>query len=95
MSSPDILYAIIQLSEYNTSPTPATFHALIYLLCYIYHHLHLPLMYRSDNNENKLQYFTVKGHAEILDPEKYHGLMIYTNADFLLILAAIDPCQDI
>ena len=81
MSRPDLSYAVMRLSGYNASPTPATFHALNHLLCYIYHHPHLPLMYRSGTNKANLQSYTVKGHAEILDPDKYQGLMTYTDAD--------------
>ena len=39
-------------------------------------------MYRSSNNDTNLQSFTVKGRAEMLDSEKYQGLVIYTDADF-------------
>ena len=38
-------------------------------------------MYRSGTNKANLQSYTVKGHAEILDPDKYQGLMTYTDAD--------------
>ena len=42
------------LSRYNASPTPATFYVLNHLLCYIYQHPHLPLMYRSSTNKANL-----------------------------------------
>ena len=54
MSRPNVSYAVMRLSGYNTSPTPATFHALNHLLCYLYHHPHLPLMYRSGTNKATL-----------------------------------------
>ena len=81
MSRPDLSYAVMRLSGYNTSPTPATFHALNHLLCHIYHPPYLPLIYRSGTNKDNHQSYTVKGHAKILNPDKYQGLMTYTDAD--------------
>ena len=79
MSRPEISYAIMRLSGYNVSYTPATFHH--YLL----------IMYRCSNNEAKLQSYTVKGHTEILDPEKYQGLMVYTDVNFSRDLNSYQP----
>ena len=39
-------------------------------------------MYQYDSYDATLQSYTIKGHAEILDPEKYQGLMVYTDTDF-------------
>ena len=38
MSRPDLSYSIIILSGYNVSPTMATFRALYYFICFLYHH---------------------------------------------------------
>ena len=83
MSRPDISYNIVRLSDYNASPTPSNFYSLNHLLCYMYHHPHLPIMYRYGTHDATLQLYTIKGHAEILDPEKYQGLtLVYTDTDF-------------
>ena len=82
MSRPYISYAIMRLSEYNISPTPVTFHTLNHLLCYMYYHPHLPIVYRYGTHDVTLQSYTIKDHAEILDSEKYQGLMVYIDADF-------------
>ena len=39
-------------------------------------------MYQYGTHDATLQLYIIKGHAEILDPEKYQGLMVYTDADF-------------
>ena len=82
MSRIDISYAIMYLSEYNASPTTATFHALNYLLCYMCHHPHIPIMYRYSTHDTTLQSYTIKDHVKILDPEKDLGLMVYTDTNF-------------
>ena len=82
MSRPDISYNIVRLSDYNASPTPSNFYSLNYLLCYMYHHPHLPIMYRYSTHDTTLQSYTIKDHVKILDPEKDLGLMVYTDTNF-------------
>ena len=51
-------------------------------MCYIYHHPHLPLMYKAGNHIScSLSEYSFKGHAEILDPQKYPRLKKYIDAD--------------
>ena len=70
------------LVRHYATITLATFNALNRLVCYMYHHPHLSIMYRYGTHDATLQLYIIKGHAEILDPEKYQGLMVYTDADF-------------
>ena len=49
-------------------------------------------MFRYGNNDEKLQYYTVKGHTKILNPEKYQGRMVYIHAAFACDL---DTCRSV
>ena len=82
MSRPDLSYSVMRLSGYNASPTIATFHALHHFMCFLFHHPHVPIMYRRGScNDGNLKSYTVKGHAEILDPDTFQGLKVYIDAD--------------
>ena len=41
----DLQYAIMRLSGYNANPNIQCFNALDQLLCYLYHHPHIPTMF--------------------------------------------------
>jgi len=45
LSHPDIAYAIMHLAGYMAIPTEAAYKALHHLMCWLYHHPHMPFMY--------------------------------------------------
>ena len=82
MSRPYIYYSIMNLSGENASPAIKYIQVLEHLICYIYPRPHLPLMNISNKHTSpSLSGYSVKGHTEILDPQKYPGLEVYTDAD--------------
>ena len=82
MSRPYISYSIMNLSGENASPAIKYIQVLEHLICYIYPRPHLPLMNISNKHTSpSLSGYSVKGHAEILDPQKYSGIEVYTDTD--------------
>ena len=76
MSCLDLSYSIMRLSGENSSPSIKSFQV------YLFHHPHITLMYKSDKHTSpSLSGYSFKGHTEILDPQKYSGLNIYTDSD--------------
>ena len=57
------------------------------------HRPRLPIMYRYGTRGATLQSYTINGHAEILDPKKYQGIMVYTDTDLLVISTVVDQFQ--
>ena len=76
MSRPDLSYSIMKLSGENSSPSIKSFQV------YLFHHPHITLMYKSDKHTSpSLSGYSFKGYAEIINPQKYPELKIYTNAN--------------
>ena len=50
LSRIDIWYAIMRLPGYNTAPTYPYVHALNHMMCYIYDHPHITIMYTRNNS---------------------------------------------
>ena len=80
MSRLNLSYSVMRLSGYNASPRMNTFHVLRHFICFLYHHQHFPIMYkRGSCADEDLKSYTVKVHAEILDPDTFQGLKVYTD----------------
>ena len=80
MSRLNLSYSVMRLSGYNASPRMNTFHVLRHFICFLYHHPQFPIMYkRGSCDDGDLKSYTVKVHAEILDPDTFQGLKVYTD----------------
>ena len=74
----------MRLSGENTSSSIRSVQFFEHVMCYIYPHPHIPLMYKSSKHTPpSLSVYSVKGHMELLDSQKYPGLNVYTDADLV------------
>ena len=89
-SRQDISHAVMKLSGYNATPSLLCWKELYHTMRYLYHKLHVPIMYpRKKVEENKIVTHHAKGEGEgegeIIDLKnirEHTGLKMYTDADF-------------
>ena len=78
----DIYYSAMRLSGYNAAPKRLCFIILDKLMCYIYHHPHIPLMYSSKRTDmTTIESHFHKGEAEIKNIHSYSGLVNSGDSD--------------
>ena len=82
----DLQYAIMRLSGYNANPNLQCFNALDQLLCYLYHHPHIPTMFprKKVSHTTPLASHFGTGDAEItsLDYQHFTGHKSWSDSDF-------------
>ena len=84
----DFLYAVIRWLGFNSAPKMICFELLHHLMCFIYHHCNVPLMFSN----KKLSMETVSSHfrkAEIKSIHSYKGL-VSSSTDFELAQDLVD-----
>lgn len=79
MSRIDIAYAVMRLCGYNLCLTNERFKTLRHFMSYLYHHPHIPLMYKHCNlcKDNKLHTYMVQGCAEYYEKNNFLLIQFY------------------